>query len=102
MRRSKFKKPVAMSQEHFDQLKEALAFLSPKQRLIIYLRFWDNMTIQEIARYIGHTWSSTDTMIDGAVNHLRVRTAIPAENSFPNCLRMFGLKGKETQRHQLG
>ena len=28
--------------------------------------------------------------------------AIPAENSFPNCLRMFGLKGKETQRHQLG
>lgn len=73
MRRSKFKKPVTMTQENFDLLKEALAFLSPKQRLIVYLRFWDNMTIQEIARYIGHSWNSTDMMLDGAVNHLRLR-----------------------------
>lgn len=73
MRRSKFKKPLTMTQENFDLLKEALAFLSPKQRLIVYLRFWDNMTIQEIARYIGHSWSSTDMMLDGAVNHLRMR-----------------------------
>jgi len=73
MRRSKFKKPVTMSQENFDLLKEALAYLSPKQRLVVYLRFWDNMTIQEIARYLGHSWRSTDLMLDGAVNHLRVR-----------------------------
>lgn len=74
MRRSKFKKPESsLSQENFELLKEALIYLSPKQRLIVYLRFWDNMTIQEIARYIGHSWNSTDLMLDGAVNHLRVR-----------------------------
>lgn len=73
MRRSKFKKPDNLSQENFELLKEALAYLSPKQRLIVYLRFWDNMTIQEIARYIGQSWNSTDMMLDGAVNHLRVR-----------------------------
>lgn len=73
MKRSKFKKPIAMTQENFDLLREALAFLSPKQRLIVYLRFWDNMTIQEIARYIGHSWNATDMLLDGAINHLRMR-----------------------------
>lgn len=73
MRRSKFKKPETLSPENFALLKDALAYLSPKQRLIVYLRFWDNMTIQEIARYIGQSWNSTDMMLDGAVNHLRVR-----------------------------
>lgn len=73
MRRSKFKKPESMSRENFELLKDALLYLSPKQRLILYLRFWDNMTIQEIARYIGQSWNSTDMMLDGAVNHLRVR-----------------------------
>ena len=73
MKRSKFKKPITMTQENFDLLREALAYLSPKQRLIVYLRFWDNMTIQEIARYIGQSWSTTDAMLDGAINHLRMR-----------------------------
>lgn len=73
MRRSKFKKPLTLSEENFDLLQEALSFLSPKQRLLVYLRFWDNMTIQEIARYVGQSWSSTDATIDSAVNHLRLR-----------------------------
>lgn len=73
MRRNKFKKPDRLSEENFELLKDALAYLSPKQRLVVYLRFWDNMTIQEIGRYIGHSWSSTDKLIDGAVNHLRLR-----------------------------
>ena len=66
-------KPSSISEENFDLLKEALEFLSPKQRLIVYLRFWDCMTIQEIARYIGHSWDSTDAMLEGAVKHLRTR-----------------------------
>jgi DNA-directed RNA polymerase specialized sigma24 family protein len=73
MKRNKFKKPDSLSEENFELLKDALAYLSPKQRLVVYLRFWDNMTIQEIGRYIGHSWSSTDKLIDGAVNHLRLR-----------------------------
>ena len=68
-----FEKPNALSDENYELLSEALDFLTPKQRLIVYLRFWDNMTIQEIARYIGQSWDSTDSMIEAAVNHLRVR-----------------------------
>ena len=73
MTESSFEKPNAFSDENYELLSEALDFLTPKQRLIVYLRFWDNMTIQEIARYIGQSWDSTDSMIEAAVNHLRVR-----------------------------
>lgn len=73
MKRNPFSKPFEMSEQNFGLMTEALSFLSPKQRLIIYLRFWDNMTIQEIARYVGHSWTSTDTMIDSAIHHMRVR-----------------------------
>lgn len=73
MKVSKMSKPSAISEENFELLKEALEMLSPKQRLVVYLRFWDNMTIQEIARYIGHSWDSTDQLIEDAVNHLRLR-----------------------------
>lgn len=73
MNRSRFKKPWTMTDENFELLKEALGFLSPKQRLVIYLRFWDNMTIKEISYYIGQSWNSTDMLIDSATNHLRVR-----------------------------
>ncbi len=73
MRKLNFGKPKNVTSESFELLNQALEFLSPKQRLIIYLRFWDNMTIQEIARYIGQSWTSTDVMIDSAINHLRVR-----------------------------
>jgi len=73
MNQEAFLKPNTMSDENFDLLHEALEFLTPKQRLVVYLRFWDCMTIQEIARYVGQSWDSTDAMIDSAVNHLRVR-----------------------------
>ena len=62
-----------MTDDNFALLQEALDYLSPKQRLVVYLRFWDNMTIQEIAKYIGHSWEATDKMIDFAINHLRLR-----------------------------
>jgi DNA-directed RNA polymerase specialized sigma24 family protein len=73
VKRHKFSKPFEMSEQNFGLMKEALSYLSPKQRLIIYLRFWDNMTIQEIARYVGYSWTSTDTMIESAIHHMRVR-----------------------------
>lgn len=73
MKGPRFKNQSKLTEGNYELLKEALEFLSPKQRLLVYLRFWDNMTIQEIARYIGHSWNSTDTMIDSAINHLRMR-----------------------------
>lgn len=73
MKQETFSKPTVLSDENFELLDEALDFLSPKQRLIVHLRFWDCMTIQEISRYIGQSWDSTDAMLDLAINHLRLR-----------------------------
>ncbi|MGE3759885.1 MAG: sigma-70 family RNA polymerase sigma factor, partial [Pseudobdellovibrionaceae bacterium] len=67
------KKPAALSHEQFGQLCEALAYLSDKQKAVIEMRFWQDMSIQDIANRIGLSWQSTDALIESAINHLRVR-----------------------------
>ncbi len=74
----KFTKPAAFTYEQIEKLREAMNYLSPKQRSVLYMRFWDNMTINEISRQIGQTWKMTDALIDSAVNHLRIRILYPA------------------------
>ncbi|MGE0763472.1 MAG: sigma factor-like helix-turn-helix DNA-binding protein [Bdellovibrionales bacterium] len=67
------RKPTSLNHEQFGQLCEALSYLSEKQKVVIEMRFWQDMSIQEIASRIGHTWQSTDDLIESAINHLRVR-----------------------------
>lgn len=67
------KKPSSLSHEQFGQLCEALTYLSEKQKIVIEMRFWQDMSIQEIANRIGLNWQSTDDLIQSAINHLRVR-----------------------------
>lgn len=78
MKFTNFTKPTAFTYEQFEKLREAMCYLSQKQRDVLYMRFWDNMSIQEISRHIGQSWKSTDTLIDSAVNHLRIRILYPA------------------------
>ncbi len=73
MKINKFKKPEVFTEEQFAKLREAMCYLSQTQRRVIYLRFWYNMSINEISRKIGLSWDSTDRMIDEAINHLRIR-----------------------------
>ena len=63
----------ALSKENLILLNEALEFLSSKQRTIVRMRFWENMSIQEIASRIGVPWDTTDRMIEETLNHLRYR-----------------------------
>ncbi|MBX2996815.1 MAG: sigma-70 family RNA polymerase sigma factor [Bdellovibrionaceae bacterium] len=67
------KKPSSLSHEQFAQLGEALAYLSEMQKIVIEMRFWQDMSIQEIANRIRLNWQSTDDLIQSAINHLRVR-----------------------------
>lgn len=67
------KKPSSLSHKQFGQLCEALTYLSEKQKIVIEMRFWQNMSIQEIANRVGLNWQSTDDLIQSAINHLRVR-----------------------------
>lgn len=73
MRELNFNKHVNFTYEQIEKLKEAMSYLSSKQKLVLHLRFWDNMTINEISRQIGLSWKSTDQVIDSAINHLRIR-----------------------------
>lgn len=66
-------KPDGFTQKQFERLKEAILFLSEKQKYVLHLRFWENKTIGEISRKIGTSWAATDQMIDSTVNHLRIR-----------------------------
>ena len=69
--------PKNFTYGQIEKLREAMCYLSHKQRSVIYMRFWDNMTINEISRHVGLSWKSTDQLIDSAVNHLRVRLLNP-------------------------
>lgn len=73
------KKPLALSHEQFGRLCEALAYLSDKQKAVLDMRFWQDMTTQQIASRIGLSWKSTDEFIESTINHLRVRLVQQAE-----------------------
>lgn len=73
MNLNRFKKSSKFSDEQFQKLREALTYLSDKQRSVIHMRFWEKMSILEISNCIGLSWKSTDEFIDSAINHLRIR-----------------------------
>jgi DNA-directed RNA polymerase specialized sigma24 family protein len=39
--------------------------------LAVYMRFWECMTIQEIAKVLGRTWDETDNLIERSIQNLR-------------------------------
>jgi len=53
------------------ELKRALSNLPPKTQRLIYLRFWENMTIEEIAIEMRLTWDEADRAITVALANLR-------------------------------
>lgn len=53
------------------ELKKALSTLSQKVQRLIYLRFWEAMTIEEIANEMRMTWDEADQAITAALANLR-------------------------------
>lgn len=66
-------KPSNFTEYDFWTLEEAMLLLSNKQKDVLLMRFWLNMSINEISRSIGMSWDATDRFIDSAVNHLKIR-----------------------------
>ncbi len=52
-------------------LHELLPKLGDVNVLALYLRYWESMTIQEIAKILGRTWSDTDRLIEESIAELR-------------------------------
>ena len=56
-----------------ETLYENLHELNPDQLVAVYLRFWQQMTIQQVARFLNRSWSSTDELLESAISELRSR-----------------------------
>ncbi len=59
------------SEENIKLLRLLLPTLSQQARIAIQLRFWDNMTIQEIAGLLELSWEQADRLIEESVQQLR-------------------------------
>ena len=54
-------------------LKDLLPQLGEKEMMALHLRFWECMTIQQIASYMHMTWESTDKLIESTLGKLRAK-----------------------------
>lgn len=52
-------------------LQKSLSSLSLDAQRALYLRFWESMTIEEIARDMRKTWDETDFMIRESLKALK-------------------------------
>jgi DNA-directed RNA polymerase specialized sigma24 family protein len=61
------------------RLSEALPKLEDNERIAIYLRFWENLSIQEIAQFMKLPWDPVDQLINTALEFLRCEIEKPLE-----------------------
>ena len=59
------------SEENINHLRMLLPTLSQQARIAIQLRFWENMTIQEIAGLLEVSWEQADRLIEDSIQQLR-------------------------------
>ena len=52
-------------------LHELLPKLGDVNVLALYFRYWESMTIQEIAKILGRSWNDTDRLIEESILELR-------------------------------
>ena len=53
------------------RVREAIQKLSHKNQEVIFMRFWDLLTIEVIAQKMRLTWADTDRLIDCSLNLLK-------------------------------
>lgn len=53
-------------------IKDALAMLSDEENKILYLKFWEGLTVREIAKKFDKPKSNVQYMIDRAIEKLRI------------------------------
>lgn len=60
-----------VSKNSVEHLYAALDELRPLQRIVLYLRFWENREITEIARLTRRPWTDIDLLIEITLVELR-------------------------------
>ncbi len=52
-------------------VRAALRELSNDHRRAVYLRFWENRSIEEIAQTLGQSWDEVDDLLEEAFEKIR-------------------------------
>ncbi len=63
------------------ELLEALASLSAESQLALYMRFWENRSISEIARRLQINWDSADRLLTDTLLELRRQIQKPLHDA---------------------
>lgn len=53
------------------RLHELLPSLNDEEMAAVYFRFWESLTIHEIANILGRSWNQTNELIEQALQKLR-------------------------------
>lgn len=59
------------SENNFEELHESLLKLPAAKQQAVQMRFFDDLTIDQIAQQMGITWDETDKLIKHALRDLR-------------------------------
>lgn len=71
---------IATSADNIEKLKVLLPKLPRKARIAIQLRFWENMTIEEISNFLRLSWDQADQLIENSIKALREKMEEPSRN----------------------
>lgn len=63
--------PDSDTSEKIRTLHMLLPTLDKEARIAIRLRFWESMTIQEVATVLELSWDATDRLIENSIQSLR-------------------------------
>ncbi len=64
-----------------ESLNQFLPTLSDEAQMALHMRYWELMTIEEIASVMGKTWDVTDRLIESALKQLRLLLTNETENA---------------------
>ena len=53
-----------------EKLHEALEELDDDEKIAIYCRYWEQMSILEISRQLNYSWTKTNKLINQVLNQL--------------------------------
>ena len=70
---------IRMPQPRLRKLKTLLPSLDEDQRLVIYLRFWEECSISEIAGFLKLSWDRVDQLIKSSLSYLNSELTKPEE-----------------------
>jgi len=62
---------IKLTHPRLHRLNSTLANLEDRQRIALYLRFWESQSIREIAYFLKISWSEADQLIDSTLAELR-------------------------------